>query len=347
MVRHNGRIYVPDDGDLRQEVLQQCHNHPTAGHPGVHGTYELVDRHYWWPSARAYVKKYVDGCDVCARKKHQSHPRSTTQPLGTPDGPWESVGVDLITQLPEANGYDAVIVFTDHFSKMVHVLPCTSNITSEGIADLYYREIFRLHGLPLRFVSDRGPQFASTLTRSLLQRLGIKSSLTTAYHPQANGQTERANQEVEKYLRLYTDHRQEDWNHHLPMAEFVMNSRVHSATGRSPFEIVYGHLPFFNIPIGRPTGIRSIDERIQHMEDVREDVEAALRVEKSHQKEAYERGKRSAHSFAVGDYVWLSSKNIALKRRTPKLADLQLGPFKVLQKIGDLDYHLALPPPLS
>jgi len=83
------------------------------------------------------------------------------------------------------------------------------------------------------------------------------------------------------------------------------------------------------------------------MEDVREDVEAALRVEKSHQKEAYERGKRSAHSFAVGDYVWLSSKNIALKRRTPKLADLQLGPFKVLQKIGDLDYHLALPPSLS
>ena len=255
MVYRHGKIYVPPDEDLRRDLVQQHHNHPTVGHPGIHATMELVNRYFWWPHMRAFIKKYVEGCDSCARKKYQSHPQSKTQPLQVPHNPWERVGVDLITQLPEAHGWDAIIVFTDLFSKMVHILPCSSDINSEGIADLYYREIFQLHGLPLGFISDRGPQFASRLTRNLLHHLGIQSNLTTAYHPQSNGQTERANQEIEKYLRLYTSRRQDDWDVHLPMAEFVMNSRIHSAHKRTPFEVVYGYSPLFNIPVGQRTGI--------------------------------------------------------------------------------------------
>ncbi|KAJ3501679.1 hypothetical protein NMY22_g18841 [Coprinellus aureogranulatus] len=243
-----------------------------------------------------------------------------------------------------------------------------------GVADLFYREIFRLHGLPLGVTSDRGPQFASQFTRSLLRRLGIDSNLTTAYHPQANGQTERANQEVEKYLRLYASRRQDDWDQHLPMAEFVVNSRVHSAHSRSPFEVIYGHLPHFNIPVAPKLGIHGINERLQQLQDVRKEVEAVLRVDKAlleynahviplfhkdtsvfkpffvvvaRQKQDYETGKRTAHSFQVNDYVWLSAKNIAIKVPTRKLGDLYLGPFKITEKVGDLDYRLQLPDSLS
>ena len=187
-------------------MVRQCHDDPTAGHPGLHGTLNLVDTHFWWPTMRSFVEKYVEGCDTCARKKLQRHPRSVTQPLEVPSGPWEEVGVDLITQLPDSHGFDAIFVCTDLFTKQVHAVPCNTTISAEEIADIYYREIFKLHGLPLRFVSDRGPQFNAKVMRALLSRLGIKTSFMSGYHPQANGQTERANQEVEKYLRLYTDY---------------------------------------------------------------------------------------------------------------------------------------------
>ena len=190
LVYPKGRVYVPPDNGLRTEVLQQCHDHPSAGHPGIHGTLDLVSTHFWWPTLRSFVEKYVEGCETCARKKLQRHPRAVTQPLEVPTGLWEEVGVDLITQLPDSNGYDAILVCTDLFGKQIHAIPCTTNISAEGVADIYYREIFRLHGLPLRFISDRGPQFAAKLMRSLLSRLGIKSNLTSGYHPQANGQTE-------------------------------------------------------------------------------------------------------------------------------------------------------------
>ena len=273
---------------------------------------------------QSFVEKYVQGCDICARKKPHRHPRAVTEPLGVPEGPWETVGVDLITQLPKSHGYDAIIVFTDHYGKQIHALPCKSNITAAQVSDFYYKEIFRLHGLPLRFVSDRGSQFAADLTTNLLARLGIKTNLTTSYHPAANGQTERANQEVEKYLRLYCNYRQDDWSEHLAMAEFVINSRTHSAIGMSPFELLYGYLPLFNIPVGRRTSFPEVEERLEILREVRRDAGSALHLAKRRMKEGYERGKRKAHQFKVGDYVWLSGEDINLKLSSDKLGDQQL-----------------------
>jgi len=132
--------------------------------------------------------------------------------------------VDLITELPSSNGFDAILVCTDLYSKQIHAIPCKTNISASEVANLYYKEIFRLHGLPLLVVLDRGPQFAARFSRMLLKCLGIASNLTSGYHPQANRQTERANQEVEKYLWLYINYRQDNWAEHLPMAEFAINS---------------------------------------------------------------------------------------------------------------------------
>jgi transposase InsO family protein len=131
------------------------------------------------------------------------------------------------------------MVYIDHYSKQVHVIPTMSEVNAEGIADIHYCEIFHLHGIPSKIVSDRGPQFTAQFMKALYRKLGIVYALTTAYHPQSNGQTEHANQEVERHLQLFTNARQDDWVRYLPTAEFVLNNRWHSTHQMTPFEVIY------------------------------------------------------------------------------------------------------------
>jgi Integrase core domain len=138
----------------------------------------------------AFIKRYVAGCDTCQQTKPIRHSRSTLQSHNVLEGPWQIVSVDLITGLPQNGKYDTIIVYIDHYSKQVHVLPTTSDVDAEGVADIHYSEIFSLHGIPYKFVSDRSPQFAAHLMKAFYQQLGINHALTTAYYPQSNGQTE-------------------------------------------------------------------------------------------------------------------------------------------------------------
>jgi hypothetical protein len=146
-----------------------------------------------------------------------------------------------VTGLPESNGYDAICTIVNHYTHIVHAVPCKLTIGAEGVAEIYMREVFRLHGIPGCFVTDQGPQFAAHIMREFLRLLGIDAGLTTAYHPQANGMTERMNAEVVKYLRLFCNQCQDNWAPLLPMAEFVINSREVAALKSTPFEVQYGY----------------------------------------------------------------------------------------------------------
>ena len=344
LLYYRGKLYIPDNKELRNELIKLCHDTPTTGHPGKHATLELVSLHYWWPRMASWVEKYVLKCDKCQRYKPVRHPRAILQPQETPEAPWTHIGVDLITQLPSFRGYDAIAVYVNHYSDQAHLIPCKSSITAEGQADLHYKEVFRLHGIPWKVYSNRGPQFAARFMKALYKQLGIQTGLTTAFHPQGNGKVERKNQEVEQYLRLFCNKRQDDWVDHLPAAEFALNSRVHAGNQYSPFELSYGYRPDFAPPIGKRSNNPSLEERLDNLARARKDAEAALRLSKQHMKDAYERNKQTAHSFEPGDLVWLAAKDIKIHQKSPKLGPRQLGPFKVLKKVGELDYRLEIPP---
>ncbi|ESK81242.1 pro-pol protein [Moniliophthora roreri MCA 2997] len=224
LVYYKGKLYISADKRLCTDVLKQCHDAPTAGHLGEHGTLEQVNYYYWWPGMGSFVRKYVQRCERYQRSKPAVHPDATLHPHDVPEGLWNVVGVDLITGLPESQGYDTIITYVDLYSKQVHILPTVTTLDAKGVADIHYWEIFHLHGIPHKFVLDRGPQFAAQVTRALYKRLGIQAGLTTAYHPSANGQTERANQEIGQFLCLFVSKRQDDWADWLPTAEFVLNS---------------------------------------------------------------------------------------------------------------------------
>src|ERR1700753_1153854 len=222
------KIYVPANEDIKQRILELYQHSQIAGHPGQAKTLELVTRGYYWPSIKAYVNKYVSTCDACQRNK-QRHSRlqGTLKPLPVPKGPWQSVSMDFIVELPKSDGYDTVLVVVDRLTKMAHFIPTTTKIDAKGTAQLLLDNVWRLHGTPLDVISDRGTQFASKVAQALFNLMGIKSNLSTAYHPQTDGQTERVNGILEQYLRIFSSYRQDDWAKLLPSAEFTYNNAEH------------------------------------------------------------------------------------------------------------------------
>ena len=339
-----GKVYVPKDKDLRREVVKTYHDSLPAGHPGRWKTYEMVSRNYWWPGLSTFVDGYVTGCDTCARTKNSTK-RSIgpLKPNEAPDRPWQAITCDFITQLPVSSGFDAVFVVVDRFTKQAHFIPTTSNVDAAETADMFLRHVWKLHGVPRQVISDRGPQFVSKFLKEVFRRTGIKGSTSTAYHPQTDGQTERVNQELEQYLRAFTDARQSNWADLLPMAEFAHNTHAHSATKQSPFALLYGYDPEFTIaPSPDLSIVPAADRRLEDLRLAQDDAKAALEVAADRMKRYYDRARDEAPTFEVGDRVWLDATNIRMPGAR-KLLPRRLGPYEIEQVVGELNYRLKLP----
>jgi len=206
------RIYIPNNKRIMEEILKENHDSVDVGHPGQHRMLELLKRTYWLPELKEDVKKYIQRCFKCQQNKVQ-HQRKAGELhlLEIPQGPWQEISIDIIGPLSKLNRMDAIVVIVDRFTKMIQLKATMINISSEGIAKIYRDDIWKLHGVPKKILSNRGPQFALKFMEEFTKVLGTKRQLSTAYHPQTDGQTERINQEIGMFLRHYVNYQQDNW----------------------------------------------------------------------------------------------------------------------------------------
>ena len=288
---------------------------------------------------RTFVKTYVKGCGVCQQFKINRHPsKPSLLPVDGPKSsrPFAQCSMDLITDLPPSKGYDSILSVADHgLTKGVILLPCNKTITADQVADLLLDNLYKRFGLPDKMISDRGPQFASQAFRELLNKLGIKSSLSTAYHPQSDGTTERFNQEIEVYLSIYCISNPESWAEVLPILEFTHNHRRHSDRPNTAFEIMLG-----TNPLATPTSFEnskypSVEERLQHLDRLRQEALAAHTLAKSRMAT---RIKSTFKPFTLDQKVWLEAKNLRLGNNK-KIATKREGPFRIIEVLGPVTYR--------
>ena len=194
----------------------------------------------------------MEGYNFYQRNKNcTKQPAGKLMPNSIPEKPWSHILVDFITKLPLVQGYNSILVVVDRLTKMVHFIPTTEKTSAKGLARLFRDNMWKLHGLPKSVISDRGPQFAAGLMRELNKMLGIESKMSTVFYSQIDRQTERINQELEQYLRMFIDYRQEQWLDWLGMAEFTYNNKAYLSTKILPFKENYGQDPRIGFEVRR------------------------------------------------------------------------------------------------
>jgi transposase InsO family protein len=341
IILHRGHVYVPKDDSLRRDLVKLYHDHPATGHPGRWKTYELISRDYWWPGLSQFTRNYVDGCAICQTSKNKPRTQVPLQPNPTPTGVWQAITMDFVTDLPESRNADSMFVVVDRFSKAIVITPCRKSITAEETAQLYMDHVWRRTGLPRQVISDRGPQFASKVMKETWKQLKVDQAMSTAFHPQTDGETERVNQEIEQFLRIFCNYQADNWANLLPFAEFAHNVRAHSATGHSPFQIWYGFQPDFLPPTTFTSQIPAVEDRLNALDQLRIEVSAALKLA----SEVMKRKGPSTPSqqFTTDQLVWLEGTNIKTTHPKAKLAPKRHGPFKILHT-SPTNSRLQLPP---
>lgn len=348
------RIYIPNDPKLRTNIMHECHDSPTSGHLGKDKTIDQIKRRFYWFRMDEEIQKYVVSCDLCQRNKPSQRSKiGLLQPLPIPNRPWQQVSMDLITQLPRSKiGNDAIVVFVDKLTKMVHYIPTTTNVTAPKLAKIVLKEVCRLHGIPESILSDRDPRFTANFWKSLWNQLGTKLVMSTAYHPQTDGQTERANRTLEEMLRSYVNINHSDWDEHLPVLEMAYNNSKQISTGFSPFYLNSGQeikMPI-DIALGNVRNGKN-PESADRIIEIHNNLKFAKdNILKSQQRQVHYADKhRLDIKFKIGDLVLLSTEHLKLvgDNRSIKFSNKNIGPFKIIRVIGSNAYELELPPQMK
>ena len=319
------------------------HDHPTAGHPGELEMYDSIRQHYWWPGLRTYIKNYVQGCGTCQQFKIDRQPTkpSFLPTEGAPTTqPFTNCSMDFIMDLPLVKGHDSILVVVDQgLTKGIILIPCSKTITAEETAQLLLENLYKHFGLLDKIISDRGPQFMSKAFIELLKLLGVKSSLSIAYHPQIDGTTKRVNQEIEAYLAIYCASHPEEWLMALHTLEFTHNNHQHTDRQKTPFELMFGDSPQAIPHSFENTRFPVVEAKMKQLWRNREEALAAHELARTRM---IEQKKSKFTLFQKGEKVWLDSRNLKTlyhKKMAPKWE----GPFEITNVLGPLTYQLKLP----
>ena len=342
MAYMEGRIYVPNNKDIKKEILKEHHDPADVGHLGQHRMQELIKRTYWWPGLKEDIKKYVQECIKCQQNKVQHQKKAgELHPLEIPEEPWQDISIDMIGPLPRSNKMDAILVIMNRFTKMIRLKATTTNISSEEVAKIYRDEIWKIHGIPKTILSDCGPQFALKFMEDLTRVLGTKRKLSTAYHPQTDRQTERINQEIGTFLRHYVNYQQDDWMEWLAMAEFAYNDKKHATTGKTLFELNFGRHPWKE-DLMVQTELPRVEEFTKKIQESWKHTTQTMEESQRNMKRQFDERRRNPQGLKVGEHVWLENKNIQSNQSSKKLDNKRYGPFRITKDIGLEAFQLEL-----
>jgi len=234
LLYYKGRLVIPSKEELLTEIAKGCDDSKVAGHFSQEKTIELLRRNFHWEKLGEWINDNIRSCDECQYYKSPRNAKyGLLQPLEVPYAAWTSISVDFITELPQSQGHTQIMVVVDRFTNMAHGIGLGTNATAKDVADTFLKEVWKLHRLPSDIVSDMDAKFSGEFWESVCKGLGIKRRMSTAYHPQTDGQTERANQVLEGYLRNFVTYDQNDCYQLLPLAKYAYNNckaRVHKLT---------------------------------------------------------------------------------------------------------------------
>ena len=362
-----GVICIPNSPLIRRKILTELHDSQVAGHPGEMRTTKLLRRFFWWPSLDADVKQYVKGCDQCQRNKASTRKYAGKLMLNDiATEKWAQVSMDFITHLPlTPAGHDSVMVTVDTLTKMCHFIACNEKLSGEAAARLYIREVWKLHGWPHVLITDRDTRFTSEFFRSMCKQLGIRQAMSSARHPETDGQTERMNRVLEETIRHYVTPEMDNWDTLLPPAEFAVNNSYSATLGSTPFFLNYGYHPRVPMEVGLSPHMACdkllndqhalVSDIGQYFAFARQRLEAdriaslvhtarAVLVKARNRQKQYADAKRSHLTFQLHDQVMLKTKFLNLRDLpAKKLFPLWLGPFEVDKVISAVAYRLVLP----
>ncbi|KAK1406306.1 hypothetical protein QVD17_41599 [Tagetes erecta] len=352
ILHYLNRIWVPNRNGLRALVMNEAHKSRYSIHPGADKMYQDLRGTYWWPGMKKDIALFVAKCLTCSKvKAEHQRPSGLLEQPEIPMWKWESIAMDFITKLPRtSSGHDSIWVIIDRLTKSAHFLPIREDYSVEKLARIYTSEIISRHGTPLDIISDRDGRFTSRLWRTFQLALGTQLNLSTAFHPQTDGQTERTIQTLEDMLRSCVLDFGGNWNLHLPLVEFSYNNSYHSSIKMAPFEALYGRkcrspICWHEIGEAQITGPELIQETTDKILQIRDNLLTARSRQKS-----YADKRRKPLEFNVGELVLLKVspwKGVVRFGKKGKLAPRYVGPFKILERIGKVAYRLDLPQELN
>ncbi|KAK1627668.1 hypothetical protein QYE76_001983 [Lolium multiflorum] len=333
LLLHGRRIFVPDHGDLRHQALSLAHS---AGHEGAQKTLHRLRADFYIPGDGALVRDWVRACVTCQRNKTETlRPAGLLQPLDVPSQVWADISMDFIEGLPKVGGKSVILTVVDRFSKYAHFIALGHPYTAASVARAFFDGIVRLHGFPSSIVSDRDPVFTGHVWRDLFGLAGVKLRMSTAFHPQTDGQSEVVNKIIAMYLRCITGDRPRAWVDWLAWAEYCYNTSYHSALHATPFEVVYGRPPPAMLPYTAGTArTETADDLLRTRDEILAEARQRLLQAQQLARKYYDAHHREAE-FAVGDWVWLRLLHRTTQSLDPR-SRRKLGPRYAGSRLHDV-----------